>query len=235
MKAIGYARCSTEEQTLDVQKEQIRSYATLRGLELVDLIEDEGISGSKDLKRRPGGQELIKRIRKDSIQVVVILKLDRGFRNARDCLETVETWQRKEVALHILDVGGNTIDTNSAVGKFMLTVLAGAAEMERNLIKERTRDRLHSKMKHGDRVGAIRFGFDLDPQTPTKLIANRKEQSVIRKIMRWRNDGISYRGIAELLTDRGIPTKTGNARWVHTTVRRIVKRLESSQPGLALC
>lgn len=163
MKAIGYARCSTEEQTLDVQREQIHAYAKLRGLELVGLIEDEGVSGSKDLKHRPGGLELLKRIKQEDIQVVIILKLDRGFRNARDCLGTVETWQKKSIALHILDVGGNTIDTTTAVGKFMLTVLAGAVEMERNLIGERTRDNLQLKITRGERVGAIRFGFDLDP------------------------------------------------------------------------
>ena len=74
-----------------------------------------------------------------------MLKLDRMFRNAGDCLATVEAWDRAGVALHVVDLGGNAIDTTSAAGRFMLVVLAGAAEMERNLIRERTKAALAVK------------------------------------------------------------------------------------------
>ncbi|MCH9003026.1 MAG: recombinase family protein, partial [Planctomycetes bacterium] len=84
---------------------------------------------------------------------VVMLKLDRGFRNAGDCLTTVEQWERKGIALHVADLGGNAIDTTSAAGRFMLVVLAGAAEMERNLTRERTRAALAVKKSNVQRVG----------------------------------------------------------------------------------
>ncbi|MBI1827808.1 MAG: recombinase family protein [Planctomycetes bacterium] len=54
-----------------------------------------------------------------------------------DCLTTVERWEKSGVTLHVVDLGGNAIDTASAAGRFMLVVLAGAAEMERNLTRER--------------------------------------------------------------------------------------------------
>ena len=60
------------------------------------------------------------------------------------------------VALHIIDLGGNAIDTTSAAGRFMLVVLAGAAEMERNLIRERTKSALAVKRANGQRISRTR-------------------------------------------------------------------------------
>ena len=85
-----------------------------------------------------------------------MLKLDRMFRNAGDCLTTIEQWERSGIALHVVDLGGNAIDTTSAAGRFMLVVLAGAAEMERNLTRERTRSAMAVKKANGQRVGAVR-------------------------------------------------------------------------------
>ena len=138
MKAIGYIRCSTQEQAdsglgLDVQAERIKAYVAMRGSELVDLVTDAGVSGGKPLAKREGGQRLLESIRKKKAKAVVMLKLDRMFRNASDCLSTVEKWERSGIALHVVDLGGNAIDTTSAAGRFMLVILAGAAEMERRL------------------------------------------------------------------------------------------------------
>ena len=57
--------------------------------------------------------------------------------------------ERKGIALHVIDLGGNAIDTTSAAGRFMLVVLAGAAEMERNLTRERTKAAMAVKKSNG--------------------------------------------------------------------------------------
>lgn len=142
--AIGYVRVSTEEQGvsglgLADQRARIEAYCTLRGLRLAATIDDVGVSGGKVLASRPGGGRLLRCLQERKAGHVVMLKVDRGFRNAADCLATVEAWQRRQVTLHVIDLGGNAIDTASAAGKFMLTVLAGAAEMERNLTEARRR------------------------------------------------------------------------------------------------
>ena len=59
-EAIGYTRCATHEQAdsglgLDVQTERIRAYCTLKGLVLLDIITDAGVSGGKHLASREGG------------------------------------------------------------------------------------------------------------------------------------------------------------------------------------
>ena len=131
MKAIGYTRCSTNEQAdsglgLDAQAERITAYCTLKGLDLSEIITDAGVSGGKPLASREGGQRLLTVIRQRKAGAVVMLKLDRMFRNAGDCLTTVERWEKGGVALHVADLGVNAIDTTSAAGRFMLVVLAGA-------------------------------------------------------------------------------------------------------------
>ena len=140
-----------------------------------------------------------------------MLKLDRMFRDAGHCLATVETWDRAGVVLHVVDLGGNAIDTTSAAGRFMLVVLAGAAEMERNLIRERTRSALAVKRASGKRISRTPYGYDLGPDGTT-LVRSPEEQAVIRDVLAMRDGGLSFEKIASTLTDRGIPTKRGNGR-----------------------
>jgi len=186
MKAIGYIRCSTHEQAdsglgLEAQAERIRAYAKLKGLEHVEIITDAAVSGGKPLTSREGGQRLLAAIHKRRADAVIVLKLDRGFRNATDCLSTVEQWDRSGIALHVVDLGGNAIDTTSAAGRFMLVVLAGAAEMERNLTRERTRSAMAVKKANGQRAGTVPYGSDLAGDGVT-LVPNEFEQMVIHDI-----------------------------------------------------
>jgi len=229
MKAIGYTRCSTNEQAdsglgLEAQAERIRAYCTMRGSELLDLITDAGVSGGKPLASRDGGQRLLTAIRERKADGVVMLKLDRMFRNAGDCLATVEKWEKAGVALHVVDLGGNAIDTTSAAGRFMLVVLAGAAEMERNLTRERTRSAMAVKRANGQRIGSVPYGSDLAEDGAT-LVPNESEQAVIAEIRSWRSQGWTLERIADALTARGVPTKTGKSEhWTHQAVARILKR-----------
>ncbi len=229
MYAIGYARCSTQEQAdsglgLEVQEERIRAYCTMRKLTLLDIVTDPGVSGGKPLAKRDGGNQLLSAIAKQKAQAVVMLKLDRMFRNAGDCLNTVERWERKGVAVHVVDLGGNAIDTTSAAGRFMLVILAGAAEMERNLTRERTRAAMAVKRANGQRIGSVPYGYDLGDDGTT-LVANGSEQSVVREILAMREAGKTLKAIAHALTERGVPTKTGRSNcWSHSAIARILRR-----------
>jgi DNA invertase Pin-like site-specific DNA recombinase len=237
MKAIGYTRCSTNEQAdsglgLEAQAERIRAYCTMRGSVLLELITDAGVSGERPLASRDGGQRLLTAIRERKADGVVMLKLDRMFRNAGDCLTTVERWEKAGVALHVVDLGGNAIDTTSAAGRFMLVVLAGAAEMERNLTRERTRSAMAVKRGNGQRIGTVPYGFDLDDDGVT-LIPNHAEQAVTVEIRSLRSTGRTLEQIADALTARSVPTKTGKSeRWAHQAVARILKRDAMGQVSL---
>jgi len=129
-----------------------------------------------------------------------VLKLDRMFRNAGDCLSTVEKWEKAGVALHVVDLGGNAIDTTSAAGRFMLVVLAGAAEMERNLTRERTRSAMAVKRGNSQRIGSVPYGSDL-ADDGTTLVPNESEQAVIADIQSRRAEGWTLERIADALTE----------------------------------
>lgn len=227
LNAIGYVRVSTVEQAfsglgLADQRARVEAYATLRGLQLADVITYAGVSGGKPLSARPGGERLLQMLRRRSAAHVVMLKLDRGFRHAADCLATVEAWERSGITLHIVDLGGNAIDTASAGGKFMLTVLAGAAEMERNLTRERTRAAMHVKRKRGERVSRwVPFGSRLAPDGT--VVPDRTEQRALRLIERLESRGDSLRLIAQALERRGLVGRNGQPI-SRKTVRAIIRR-----------
>jgi DNA invertase Pin-like site-specific DNA recombinase len=226
MKAIGYIRVSTEEQategvSLDAQRAKLEAYAVLKGLELVEVVVDAGVSAGKPLDSRAGGSSLLKALRRrqGAPRAVVAWKLDRLFRNAGDCLATVEAWARRKVDLHLIDLGGATLDTSTAVGKLFLTMLAGFAEFERNTTGERTAAALAHKRSKGERVGQVPFGFEADG---ADLVEHQGEQKTIAEIRSMRAGGLSLRSIACELNDSDFEPR--GDRWHVTTIRRILER-----------
>ena len=226
-KAIGYARVSTEEQaaegvSLAAQAERIKAYCQVNQLHLIRIVTEEGVSAGKPLSERDGGRGLLRCLQTDGIKHVVALKLDRLFRDAIDCLSVVRDWDRAGIALHLIDQGGQAVNTRSAMGRFFLTIMAGVAEMERNLIGERTRLALHYKRNQGRVYGPEPFGYRRDGEN---LLIEPKELQVIRLMRQLREAGLSYREIAKELKRRGVPTKTGG-RWEAMTVKKILDRAE---------
>ena len=224
--AVGYVRVSTVEQVEDgvslaAQTAQIQAYATLRGLELVEVIVDAGVSGGDALDTRDGGARLLGLVKSKRVGAVLACKLDRLFRDAADCLSTTAAWDKAGVALHLLDLGGQSIDTGSAMGRMFLTMAAGFAEMERNMVKERTRAALAHKKSKGERVGNIAYGYQLSADG-VALEANAAEQAVISIVLELRAAGMSQRGIAEELNARGLATRTGG-RFMQAQIVNILK------------
>jgi len=229
MKAIAYLRVSTDEQaeegiSLEAQASTIDSYCRMRGFDLVDVVEDRAVSGSIPLAERKNGRRVLELVANGQAGAVVALKLDRLFRDCVDCLTVVGRWDQTGVALHLVDLGGQAVDTSSAMGRFFLTVMAGAAEMERNLIRERTRLALAEKRRQGEHVGSVPFGFDLDGPGG-RLIPNPEETAVIERICELRGQKLSLRSIAAVLNAAGVPTKRGS-QWSGAHVLRVLDRVE---------
>lgn len=226
-RALGYVRVSTEEQaaegvSLDAQEARIRAYCTLHGLTLAHIFRDPGVSAGKALAERDEGRALLDLIRQGEVQHVVALKLDRLFRNAIDAQSTAEAWERRGVAMHLIDMGGQTINTRSAAGKFLFAVLAAAAEMERNLIRERTSAALQHKRQRGERLGTTPLGFTT-PEPGAPMQPDPDELATVRTILRAKRRGQSFRAIARSLDAEGRRTKRG-AKWHHTTIRSVWER-----------
>jgi site-specific DNA recombinase len=224
--AALYLRVSTSEQvdaglSLQAQEAKLRAYCELRGLNVAAVVIDAGVSGGKPLSRREGGKEVLDLVQRKAIRAVVSYKLDRLFRNCGDCLMTTAEWDKKGVALHLVDLGGQTLDTSSAMGRFFLTVMGGAAELERGLVIERTVFAMAHKKQLGQRVGEIPYGSRLDDDGVT-LLPHAGEQAVIEAVREARRRGLSQRAIVAELTRQGFTTRKGTAIQL-TQVQRILK------------
>jgi len=196
MRAIGYIRVSTEDQaregvSLDNQESKIRAYADLNGLELVDVIKDEGVSGKT--MDRPGMNKINAAIKTGEIEAVIVYKLDRLSRKTIDILSTLDAWEKKNIAFHSIT---DKIDTKTAAGKFLLTILSALAQMERDLISERTVDALAHKKKAGEWCGRVPFGYRIEGN---HLVEDADAMKTIQKVKRMKNDGKSIRAISSTL------------------------------------
>ena len=224
--AVAYIRVSTEEQasegvSLDAQEAALRAYCTMRGLTLVELVSDAAVSAGKPLATREGGRRVLDLVKRGEVGSVVAWKLDRLFRDCADCLTTTGRWDKAEVALHLVDMGGQAIDTSTAMGRFFLTVMAGAAEMERNLVRERTSAGMAHKKAKGERVGTVPYGSRLAGDG-VALEENNEEQEVIARLKALRAEGLTLQAITDRLNTDGTPAR--GKRWHLTTVARLLKR-----------
>jgi len=225
MNGMSYCRVSTIEQTegtsIQNQINMIQSYCTMKGIELTSTYIDGGVSGSIPLSERPEGKKLVDTLCTQTEPVcVVITKLDRGFRSASDCLNNVEMWETMNIGLHILNLGGQTIDTISSAGKFFLTVMAGAAELERNMIRERCNEGRKIRKLQGRRLGQIPFGYTVNQDKV--LVPDPMETIAVKRIHQLSSSKISYRKICKQLDSEGYKSRSGN--WNHHTVKSILQR-----------
>ena len=141
-------------------------------------------------------------------------------RDAEDALRQTKAWDKVGVALHLVDMGGQTLNTASAMGRFFLNMMAGFAELERNLIAERTAAALAFKKTHRKAYSPTTFGFDRDG---VELIENAKELASVKQMEAWRAAGWTLRQVAEELNGRSVPTKHGGRKWYASTVRHMLR------------
>jgi DNA invertase Pin-like site-specific DNA recombinase len=123
----GYARVSSTTQSLETQVAQLTAYGCQK-------IFQEKLSG-RSLRNRTQFTMLLDRVIVGD--TVVVTKLDRFARSTQDALNTMAALTERRVSLVVLNMGGDVVDTSTAIGKLLITVLAGIAEFEADLIKER--------------------------------------------------------------------------------------------------
>ncbi len=221
ISAAGYIRVSTEEQSregisLEMQAAKIRQYAELNDLDLLEIVQDAGISG-KSIKARPGIQSLLAMVKARKIDAVIVYKLDRLARNTVQCLEVSQLMDKAGIALHSIS---EKLDTQSAVGRFFFTLTASLAEMERNLISERTVAALAQKKANGQKTGGlVPYGFRVEAG---RLVPDPSEQRAIARMKELRSEGYSYRRIADALVTEGVLTRKGTP-FQQTQIIRILK------------
>lgn len=223
--AVGFVRVSTDDQadsglSIAHQTARIRAYCDAQGLDLVQIVTEEGVSAGKAFAARPGGAAVLDLIAAGTVEHIVALKLDRVFRDAGNALAQASAWDKAGIGLHLIDMGGQSICTRSAMGRMFFVMSAGFAEMERGLIRERTAAAMRVKKDRGEVVSRPTLGFDA---VDGKLVQNQGETALIARIIAMHKDGSSYSAIAKLLNSEAVPTKRGGS-WQPTTVRNLILR-----------
>jgi len=141
---VGYARVSSEQQNLARQIDEL----TAAGC---DLIVEEKASGKHGAKR-PEWESLTdpKAQRLRAGDRLTVVELSRLGRSTTQLTALLRDLKEREVGLRILNLG---IDTSTPAGELIFTIVAAVAQMERDLIAERTKSALEAKRRRGERIG----------------------------------------------------------------------------------
>lgn len=145
MTVFAYGRVSTKDQTTENQRREIEA----AGYKVDYWFADEGVSGKVPAGQRPQFGLMLATIRDG--ETLVVSKLDRLGRDAQDVGATIKALAGRRIEVIVLQLG--KLDLTSAAGKMMLTMLAAVAEMERDLLVERTQSGLARAKAEGKMLG----------------------------------------------------------------------------------
>jgi len=236
MNALALIRVSTDEQAdsglgLQAQRERINSFCVAKGWTLLQTYEELGVSAGKPLEKRPIASAMLRRARKEKL-VVVVLKLDRLFRSVADAAQVIAEC---DDGFSLVSVS-ECFDMTHPMGRAMAQMASVFAELERAMIRERTRAAMGVKRARGERVSRIPpFGKDFVPtgrfverdgesHEVLSLQDSPSEQETLRLLRLWHSNGRGYEEMARTLNSTNTPTKTGSL-WTRATVRQILKRV----------
>lgn len=222
MRIVIYARVSTAEQaadglSLDAQEARCRAWADATGAEVVVVVTDAGVSGTKPLATRKGGALIAELLdaRKPAADAVVVLRCDRLGRDAAETLALFKRFRTGRVGLVSV---AEHFDFATPHGRAMAQVGAVFAELERALIAARTSEALGELRRQGRAWNHAPFGWRA---VDGRLIEDDDEQETLARARELRSDGKGYAAIAKTLTDEGRRTKRGGA-WQAMSVRSVL-------------
>jgi DNA invertase Pin-like site-specific DNA recombinase len=210
MKVVGYTRVSVDEggersAGLAAQRTAIVAEVARRGWTLVEILEDSGYSG-RDCNRPALGTAL-NMLRRGQADALLASKLDRISRSILDFAHLMEQARKQSFGIIALDCA---VDTTTASGELVASVMATFAQYERRLIAQRTSDALKELRSRGRPYSPTPFGFERHGDS---LVLHASEQKVLVRMRRMRAKGQSYREIAASMNRAGIAAKNQGIWW----------------------
>jgi DNA invertase Pin-like site-specific DNA recombinase len=230
-RMVAYMRVSTADQAsdgygLDAQRATIERAAAQRGWKIVEFISDaasgkntrrEGLERALELLRPVTAQDRRRGRTMTGADGLVVAKLDRLSRSVLDFAELVARADKEGWGLVTLDP---ELDLSTPFGRAMANVVATFAQLEREMIGQRTREGLAAAKAKGVRLGNA-------PGTPGQ---SKVPADVEQRIAAEHAAGMSLNAIARGLNADGVPTALGGRAWYPATVRGIVARVSSPGP-----
>lgn len=219
-RAVAYARVSTDKEdqlnSLEMQKEFFDDYADEKGMELVKIYADEGITGTK-LRNRKEFQTMLLDAETGKFDVLLVKDVSRFARNTVDGLTSLRTLQDNDIEVIFINNLG-IIGNN----EFLITIYFAIAQQESENTSKRVKFGKKQNMKKGKVPNQV-YGYDKVIGDYFHLNKNPQEVTVVQRIFDYYvNMGIGASAIARILNKEGLKTKRGKS-WYQNSVTRILK------------
>jgi site-specific DNA recombinase len=236
VRCAVYTRKSTEEgleqefNSLDAQREGGEAFVASQRHEgwvcLPDRYDDGGYTGGNT--DRPALQRLLRDVEAGKVDCVVVYKVDRLSRSLLDFTRLMEAFDKHRVSFVSVTQQFNTA---TSMGRLVLNVLLSFAQFEREIIAERTRDKIAAMRRKGKWAGGVPpLGYDADPVT-SKLVVNPDEAAKVRQIFGlYQEHGgllpvvneLRARGWANKRTSTRKGTERGGKPFTRTSLHRLL-------------
>jgi site-specific DNA recombinase len=207
-----YTRKSTEHNldlafnSLDAQREACEAYIKSQSHEgwrlLAEHYDDGGLSGAS--LERPALQQLLEVVRKGSIDIIVVYKVDRLTRSLADFAKLVELFDAHDVSFVSVT---QSFNTTTSMGRLTLNVLLSFAQFEREVIGERVRDKIAASKRRGLWMGGtVPLGYRNENK---RLVVEDRDADLVRRIFRLYLDLGSVGAVVKALDAAGVRTRKG--------------------------
>ena len=209
-----YTRKSTEEglhqefNSLDAQREAGEAYIASQKSEgwqvITDQFDDGGYTGAN--MDRPALKRLLAAVESRAVDCIVVYKVDRLSRSLMDFARIVEVLDQNGVSFVSVT---QQFNTTTSIGRLTLNILLSFAQFEREIISERTRDKMSAARRKGKWIGGHPvLGYDIDPKGG-RLIVNSVEADQVRELFKMYLELGSLLPVLQEAERRGLATK----RW----------------------
>lgn len=221
IKVVGYCRVSTDNQkvegTIELQTRALAEYAKANDYELIQIFQDEGVSGG--LENRPALAEMFAFLEKTTdIKDVLIYKLDRLARDLyiqEHLIKKLEALEKRLISTKEPDLASDD-PMRKAFRQFMGIV----AELEKSFITMRLSGGRINKAKNGLYAGGgVALGYK---SIDKDLVVSEKEAGIIKKIYKMKRNKMGLREIARHLNETETPTARGG-KWYAGTIKYILQ------------
>jgi DNA invertase Pin-like site-specific DNA recombinase len=204
--AVIYLRVSTARQAaegigLESQEAKCRAHAERMGWPVVAIHRDEGLSGRDGVEERPGLQATISTVQANPGAIVVVYSVSRLARRQRLLWNLLD--DREGYGLPVSSAT-EAFDTATPTGRAMLGMIATFAQLEADMVSERTKDALAEVKAQGKKLGAPSM-LDLGAVESVRLVQQM-----------YNGGGFTHRSLAEELNRRGVATAKGGKWWPKT-------------------
>jgi DNA invertase Pin-like site-specific DNA recombinase len=183
---------------------------------------DEGISGTK--QTRPQLDRLLAAIEAGQIDAVIFASLDRLGRKTRLTLDLVARISKHATLVSCRE----QFDTATPQGQFAITLFAGLAQLERDMIGERTSAALQERWRRDGNIGRVPFGYQ---RTDAGVAIDESAAATVRRIFQFARRGLSLRAIASALNVLDVPAPRTGRAWHHSSVRAVLANEDAYRGG----